>query len=228
MNLTYHKRPKEAEELFVQIIEANKASADLDVPHLLLDMARLAWIFYEQKRFHETEGLRVEILERTKLPHGPEHPEALLAMDQLGVMIWHQGRFQEAETVFTPLVESCKRVLPLGDLRTIQSSSNLGAALDNLGRFREAETQLVFLLQMGQGTDEAKDVMMFSISRLAKIREKAGLSAEANELVMQFARSESEDSSPSEESEVVEDLMEVDSMTGIQTDNNATLKRKRV
>lgn len=222
------KRSKEEEEQWVQIIEANKASADLDVPTLISDMTHLAWMFYGQERFYEAERLRVEVLEQTKLSHGPDHPETLSAMDQLGVMIWHQGRFQEAETIFTPLVESCKRVLPPGDLLTIRSSSNLGAALYDLGRFREAETQLLFVLQMGQGKENAKEVMMFSITRLRKIREKVGLSAEAIEVMVQISRGESDESGPSEELEVVEDPMEVDSMSGIETDNNATLKRKRV
>lgn len=53
--------------------------------------------------------------------------------------------------------------------------------------------------------------MMASIFRLPKIREKARLSAEVIELVMQIARGESEDSGPSEVLEVVEDPMEVES-----------------
>ncbi|KAJ5193535.1 hypothetical protein N7449_009677 [Penicillium cf. viridicatum] len=75
---------------------------------------------------------------------------------------------------------------------------------------------------MEQGTENAKEVMMKSISRLTKIREKAGLSAEAIELVMQIARGEREDSGPSEVLEVVEDPMEVDSIRGIETDSNVT------
>lgn len=138
----------------------------------------------------------------------------------------NQGQFQEAETILTPLVESCKRVLPPGDLQTIQSSSNLGAALVELERVREAETQLVFGLQMGQGIDNAREMMMANIARLAEIREKAELSAEAIELIVKIAPGEIEDPGPSEELEVVEDPMEAHSMTVIETENNATLKRK--
>lgn len=74
-------RPKEAEEQLVQIIEANKASADLDLPNLMLVMAHLAWMFYEQNRFHEAELLIVEILEQTKLSLGPDYPETFSAID---------------------------------------------------------------------------------------------------------------------------------------------------
>lgn len=69
-------------------------------------------------------------------------------------------------------------------------------------------------------------MMMANIARLAEIREKVELSAEAIKLIVKIAPGEIEDPGPSEELEVVEDPMEAHSMTVIETENNATLKRK--
>ncbi|KAJ5827894.1 hypothetical protein N7447_004657 [Penicillium robsamsonii] len=76
-------RWKEAEQLFMQVIEISKAKLGADHPHTLSSMANLASTFRNQGRWGEAEQLFVQVIETSKAKLGADHPDTLTSMANL-------------------------------------------------------------------------------------------------------------------------------------------------
>ncbi|KAL3475935.1 violaceus kinesin [Aspergillus californicus] len=210
-------KPEMAEPLLVDLIERQRKVLGPNNEKTLESIASLAWMCYEQQRFKQAEELRQEILERTRSSRGPDDPETLAAMDQLAVMIWNQGRFHDAEAIFTKLL-------------TLLSATNLGVTLFDLRRWQDAEAQFEFVMQMGAEQPKAREAVQRSITYLIRIERVTGRPTQTlhlRERLEQYEEIDSESPDEWDESEIVEDPMEIDSSSVVAPVEDMSQSRKR-
>ena len=125
-------RWKEAEELFVQVMETSSRVLGLEHPDTLTSMANLASTYRNQGRWKEAEELEVQVMETRKRVLGLEHPDTLSSMANLASTFWNQGRWKEAEELEVQVMEAAKRVLGLEHPDTLTSMYNLAFTFWNL------------------------------------------------------------------------------------------------
>ncbi|KAI9771113.1 MAG: hypothetical protein M1840_002464 [Geoglossum simile] len=104
-------RWKEAEELFVQVMETSSRVLGEEHPSTLTSMANLASTFWYQGRWKEAEELFVQVMETSSRVLGEEHPNTLTSMADLASTYENQGRWKEAEELEVQVIETRKRVL---------------------------------------------------------------------------------------------------------------------
>jgi tetratricopeptide (TPR) repeat protein len=137
----YHNegRWKEAEELFVQVVETSLRVLGQEHPDTLASMNNLASTYWNQGRLKEAEELEVQVMETRKRVLGQEHPSTLTSMANLASTYWNQGRLKEAEELNVQVMETMKRVLGQEHPDTLASMGNLALTYKNQGRWKEAE-----------------------------------------------------------------------------------------
>ena len=114
-------RWKEAEELFVQVMETSETGLGLEHLDTLASMANLASTFWNQGRWKEAEELFVQVMETRKRVFGQEHPDSLTSVANLAMTYQIQGRWKEAEKLEAPVMEALKRVVDQGHPNTLTS-----------------------------------------------------------------------------------------------------------
>ena len=139
--LTYQKQGqwKEAEELFVQVMEATLKVLGQEHPDTLTSMANLASTCSNQGRWKEAEKLEVQVMETRKRVLGQEHPDTLTSIGNLASTYQNQGRWKEAEELEVQVVEASLRVLGQEHPDTLTSMANLAWTYRDQGRWNEAE-----------------------------------------------------------------------------------------
>ncbi|KAH6866069.1 P-loop containing nucleoside triphosphate hydrolase protein, partial [Thelonectria olida] len=135
----YQGRWKEAEELFVRVMELRKRVLGEEHPSTLTSMANLASTYRNQGRWKEAEALQVRVMETRKRVLGEEHPSTLTSMANLASTYWNQGRWKEAEALEVRVMETSSRVLGEEHPSTLTSMANLASTYRNQGRWEEAE-----------------------------------------------------------------------------------------
>jgi tetratricopeptide (TPR) repeat protein len=116
---------KEAEDLFVQVIEPFKRALGAEHPDTLASVSNLASTYMRQRRWKEAEELFVQVIEPSKRVLGAEHPDTLNSMSNLVLTYSYQGRWKEAEVLFLQVREARKRVLDLEHPDTLASVGNI-------------------------------------------------------------------------------------------------------
>ncbi|KAK4207231.1 hypothetical protein QBC37DRAFT_392927 [Rhypophila decipiens] len=99
-------RWKEAESLFVQVVETSSRVLGEEHPSTLTSMGNLASTFGNQGRWKEAESLEVQVMETRKRVLGEEHPSTLTSMANLASTFGNQGRWKEAESLYSSLLSS--------------------------------------------------------------------------------------------------------------------------
>src|SRR2546423_1417510 len=84
-------RWKEAEELFMRVMETSLRVLGEEHPDTLTSMANLASTYREQGRWKEGEELFVRVIETSLRVLGEEHPETLTTMNNLAITWKRQG-----------------------------------------------------------------------------------------------------------------------------------------
>jgi hypothetical protein len=74
---------KEAEELFVQVVETGLRMLGAEHPDTLTSMGNLALTFSKQGRLKEAEELEVQLMEMRKRVLDAEHPDTLINMNKV-------------------------------------------------------------------------------------------------------------------------------------------------
>ena len=97
-------RWKEAEELFVQVMETRKRVLGQEHPDTLTSVTNLASTYRDQGRWKEAEELDVQAMETGKRVLGQEHPDTLTSMANLASTYRDQGRWNEAEELEVQVV----------------------------------------------------------------------------------------------------------------------------
>ncbi|XTI94184.1 hypothetical protein V2W45_1473413 [Cenococcum geophilum] len=144
----------EAEQPFMQVMEASARVLGKDHPSTLTSMANLASTFWNQGRWKEAEELEVQVMEMRKRNQGrwkeaeelkvqeaeelnvqvmetrkrvlgQEHPDTLTSMANLVSMYRNQGRWKEAEELEVQVMETRKRVLGHEHPDTLTTMNNL-------------------------------------------------------------------------------------------------------
>jgi tetratricopeptide (TPR) repeat protein len=183
MTLDSDGRWKEAEELFVQVMETRKRVLGEEHPDTLTSMANLASTYRNQGRWKEAEELEVQVMETFKRVLGEEHPSTLTSMANLASTFWNQGRWKEAEELEVQVMETRKRMLGEEHPDTLTSMANLALTYMNQGRWKEAEELEVQVMETRKRVlrEEHLDTLT-SIANLASTYRNQGRWKEAEEL----------------------------------------------
>ncbi|KAJ5564862.1 hypothetical protein N7513_001104 [Penicillium frequentans] len=130
---------REAEQLFIQVLEMRKSKLGADHLDTLASMANLALTFWNQGRWEEAEQLLKQVMETHKIKLGTSHPSTLTSMSNLASTFWKQGRWKEAEQLEVQVMETSKAKLGADHPSTLTSMANLASTFWNQGRLEEAE-----------------------------------------------------------------------------------------
>jgi tetratricopeptide (TPR) repeat protein len=179
-------RYKEAEELFVQVMQARKRGLTDEHPHTLTSMNNLALTYMNQGRLREAEELFVQVMQTMKRLLTDEHPHTLTSMNNLALTYMNQGRWKEAEELQVQVMQTRKRGLTDEHPDTLTSMNNLALTYGDQGRWKEAEELQVQVMQTRRRVlgDEHPDTLS-SMNNLASTYRDQGRWKEAEELQVQ-------------------------------------------
>jgi tetratricopeptide (TPR) repeat protein len=180
------ERWKEAEELFVQVMETSLRVLGQEHPSTRTIMANLASTYKNQGRWKEAEELEVQVMETMKRVLGQEHPDTLTSIANLALTYRNQGRWKEAEELEAQVMETSLRVLDQEHPSTLTIMANLALTHQNQGRWKEAEELEVQVMEtmkrvLGQEHPSTLTVM----ANLALTYKNQGRWKEAEELFVQ-------------------------------------------
>ncbi|OJJ41230.1 hypothetical protein ASPWEDRAFT_731886 [Aspergillus wentii DTO 134E9] len=130
---------KEAEELDLLIVEANKREYGMEHPETLESLGGLASTYQDQGRWSEAEKLDLHLVETWKKLRGPTHHLTLTSMSNLAKIYQHQGRLREAESLALHVMETRKSVFGTDHESSINSMANFGHLCIDLDRLEQAE-----------------------------------------------------------------------------------------
>jgi tetratricopeptide (TPR) repeat protein len=143
-------RWREAEELFLSVVETRSRMLGEEHPKTLSAMANLAATYWNQGRWREAEELYVKVLEARRRVLGEEHPDTIRAMANLAATYRKQGRWEEAEELQVKVLEASRRVVGEEHPDTIMAMANLAATYRKQGRWKEAEELEVKVVEVRQ------------------------------------------------------------------------------
>jgi tetratricopeptide (TPR) repeat protein len=177
---------KEAEELFMQVIEARQSFLGAKHPDTLTSMNNLAMIYTNQGRWNKAENLEVQVMEARKRVLGVEHPSTLTSMGNLASIYRNQGRWKEAEELEVQATKTFERVLGVDHLSTLTSMANLASTFWNQGRWKEAEELEVQVMETRKRVlGQEHPSTLTSVANLASTLWNQGRWKEAEELEVQ-------------------------------------------
>ncbi len=104
-------RYKEAEELFVEVMETSKRVLTDEHPDTLRRTANLASTYSDQGRWKEAEELFVQVMQTSKRVLTDEHPDTLTSMHNLAITLQLQARHEEALALIERCFQSRQQVL---------------------------------------------------------------------------------------------------------------------
>ncbi|RFN43622.1 protein serac1 [Fusarium flagelliforme] len=116
---------KDAESLFVQVMETFKTKLGADHPESLKAMGNLASTYRNQGRWADAESLEVQVMETRKTKLGADHPETLRIMANLASTYRNQGRWADAESLEVQVMEMSKTKLGADHPDTLRIMANL-------------------------------------------------------------------------------------------------------
>ena len=159
-------RWKEAENLWLLVMETRKRVLGQEHPDSLRSMANLASTYWNRGRWKEAEELEVLVMETRKRVLGQEHPDTLTSMANLASTYWSQGRWKEAEELEVFVMETRKRVLGEEHPDSLRSVANLASTYRNQGRLKEAEVLEVLVYETRKGVlDEEHPDSLVSVAK---------------------------------------------------------------
>jgi tetratricopeptide (TPR) repeat protein len=147
MSLYKDGRYKEAEELFVQVMQTNKRALGDEHPDTLSSMANLAATYRKQGHWGKAEELEVQVMQTFKRVLGDEHLDTLTSMGNLASTYRNQGHWGKAEELFVQVMQTSKRVLGDEHPDTLSSMANLAATYRKQGHWGKAEELEVQVMQ---------------------------------------------------------------------------------
>ena len=175
---------KEAEELYIRVLEIRKRVRGEEHPDALKTMQDLASTYKKRGRYREAEELEVRVLEIRKRVLGEEHLDTLMSMANLAETYNKRGRNEEAEELEVRVLEIRKRVLGEEHFETLRSMANLAFTYDQQSRYEEAEELSVRVLEMKMRVlGEEHPNTLVSMNNLAGAYHQRGRYKEAEELL---------------------------------------------
>jgi hypothetical protein len=99
-------RWKEAEELFLRVMETRERMLGEEHADTLTNMANLASTYKDQGRWNKAEELQAKELKICARVLGEEHPNTLTSMGNLASTYWDQERWKEAEELEVQVMDT--------------------------------------------------------------------------------------------------------------------------
>ena len=134
---------KEAADLQVQVLEANRKTLGPTHPHTLQAMTDLAWSYWNGSRISKALQLQIEVMNISLETLGPKDPITLKAFDNLASTRWLCGQWAEAEELGVKAMNGMTETLGPDHPATITAMLNLGRTLMHRGRSKDAEKLLI-------------------------------------------------------------------------------------
>jgi len=174
-------RHKEAELLFKDCLEIQRAVLGERHPDTLASMNNLAVLYDNLGRYDEAEPLYKDCLEMERAVLGERHPDTLASMNNLAVLYDNLGRYDEAEPLYKDCLEMERAVLGERHPDTLTSMNNLAMLYDNQGRYVKAEPLYKDCLEMRRAVlGERHPETLRSMNNLALMYKNQGRYGEAN------------------------------------------------
>jgi tetratricopeptide (TPR) repeat protein len=175
---------REAEPLFLRVLEARRRALGDRDPATLATMNALGAVYANEGRYADAEPLYRQVLQVRRQLLGEKHPDTLLSMNNLARLVMDQGRYAEAEALCIQVLEDRRRVLGDAHPDTLISQDNLGRMYINEGKYEEAERILAAVLEARMRVlGERHPDTFISANNLAVAYRKQGKSEEAVHLL---------------------------------------------
>ncbi|KAJ5660390.1 hypothetical protein N7507_006841 [Penicillium longicatenatum] len=163
-------RWQEAEQLFLEVIEASKLKFGEDDPFTLSNITNLAATYRKQGQWNKAEKLQLRIMETNKAVLGENHLETLSSISNLAATYQNQGRFEEAEALQIEALETTKAELGEDHPETLSGKADLVLTYFYQGLLIKAEHLCVQVIRarktkLGEGHPDT----LASIHNLASI-----------------------------------------------------------
>ena len=171
---------KEAEELFVQVIETLKKVLGEEHPDTLTSISNLGSVLDRQGKYKEAKAMHRCALKGREKVLREEHPDTLTSISNLGSVLERQAKYKEAEAMQRRALEGREKVLGTGHPDTLTSVNNLGSVLERQGRYKEAEAVHQRALEGREKVlgEEHPDTLT-SVNNLGSVLERQGRYKEA-------------------------------------------------
>jgi tetratricopeptide (TPR) repeat protein len=139
MTLLTDGRWREAEGLFMQVMETRKRALGVKHPETLKTMNNLALVLDSQGKYEAAEAMNRQTLSLSEIVLGREHPETLTTMSNLALVLDSQGKYEAAEAINRQTLLLKETVLGHEHPETLTTMNNLATVLNNQGKYEAAE-----------------------------------------------------------------------------------------
>jgi tetratricopeptide (TPR) repeat protein len=156
--LTPQGRYAEADQIYGELIAAQKRTLGPDHPAALLSMSHAAENLEEEGRLPEAEQLYSDVIAAQRRVLGPEHPQTLRAMTMLALTIAKEGRYSEADKLQSQVIEIKARVLGPTHTSTLQSMEMEALGLSREGHYADSEKMFRDVIETAEKTSQPATV----------------------------------------------------------------------
>jgi tetratricopeptide (TPR) repeat protein len=163
-------RWREAEGLFMQVMETRKRALGVKHPSTLTAMNDLALVLDSQGKYEAAEAMNRQTLSLKETVLGREHPETLITMNNLALVLDSQGKYEAAEAMNRQTLSLSEIVLGREHPETLTTMNNLALVLDSQGKYEAAEAinrQTLSLSEVELGREHP--LTLTTISNLAAV-----------------------------------------------------------
>ncbi|KAJ6506450.1 P-loop containing nucleoside triphosphate hydrolase protein [Mycena vulgaris] len=177
------RRPKDAEQLYLAVLEHRRSVLGEDHLDTLHAMGALAVTYTKLGNLQEAEALEIVVLEKRRKILGEDHPDTLLTMANLTLTYHKLGKLQEAEELEVVVLGKRKKILGEDHLETLHTMANLASTYTELGKLQEAEElEVVVLEKRRQILGEDHPDILRAMGNLASTCNQIGKLQDAEEL----------------------------------------------
>ncbi|KAG8705087.1 hypothetical protein FRC09_003165 [Ceratobasidium sp. 395] len=130
---------REAEQLWLQVVQAEKQALGENHPGTFAGMGNLATMYSRQGRWDEAETIKTGIVEAEKQIFGERHPKTLRTMANLAWICLMKTQWSEAEVLLKMVVDAQKQILDEYHPDTLASMGTLALSYSRQGKWDQAE-----------------------------------------------------------------------------------------
>ncbi|QRV95672.1 kinesin light chain [Ceratobasidium sp. AG-Ba] len=171
------------EELWDQVIEAERTLLGDNHPHTLASLGNLAATYFNQRRFDQAEKLQLKILNALRKCPTEDRSNVLVHINNLASTYRRNGQWAMAENLQVWVMNEMKQTHGMQHSSTLMCMQNLSSLYSKLHQFDKAEAleQQILDARKAQFGERHADTLS-AMSRLAEIYFCQGRSNEAEEL----------------------------------------------
>ena len=114
----------DAEPLYYQALEIDKATIGVDHPNYAIRLNNLAELYRAQGKYSDAEPLFQQALEIDKATIGLEHPEYAKHLNNLATLYHAQGKYADSEPLYQQAIAICAARLPADHPQTQGTREN--------------------------------------------------------------------------------------------------------